>query len=217
MGGVVFLCCYLFDMGCPALELAHLCMERGLSLEIEISGRALAVSSYVGPGGLWWPNVLNSALPPRRLRPDTRHQDPVSHTETTRKNLHLHRGWKFAEGWEFESSEQGQRSKHSKNCFSRCRLQITYPAITWLHLLLADPLSLPWGLTCVWLQEGVTCLCSSAFLDSSWQPHLDSTAPDYWFIIKGTTQEQPNGRDAQGKVCEASMLSPGCHPPTTST
>ena len=36
----------------------------------------------MGSGGLWWPNVLNSALSPQRLRPDTRpeHQDPVSHT-----------------------------------------------------------------------------------------------------------------------------------------
>ena len=33
-------------------------------------------------GGLWWNNVLNSALPPQRHRPDTwpEHQDPVSHT-----------------------------------------------------------------------------------------------------------------------------------------
>ena len=32
------------------------------------------------PGGLWWSNVLNSDLPPQRLRPDTwpEHQDPVS-------------------------------------------------------------------------------------------------------------------------------------------
>ena len=36
----------------------------------------------MGLGGLWWSNVLNSALPPQTLRPDTRpgHQDPVSHT-----------------------------------------------------------------------------------------------------------------------------------------
>ena len=35
----------------------------------------------MGPGGLWWFNVLNSALPPQTLRPDTQpeHQDPVSH------------------------------------------------------------------------------------------------------------------------------------------
>ena len=35
----------------------------------------------MGPGGLWWSNVLNLALLPQRLRPDTRleHQDPVSH------------------------------------------------------------------------------------------------------------------------------------------
>ena len=31
--------------------------------------------------GLWWANVLNSALPPQRHRPDTQteHQDHVSH------------------------------------------------------------------------------------------------------------------------------------------
>ena len=34
------------------------------------------------PGGLRWTNVLNLALPPQRLRPDTKpeHQDPISHT-----------------------------------------------------------------------------------------------------------------------------------------
>ena len=33
------------------------------------------------PGGVWWTNVLNLALPPQRHRPDTRteHEDPVSH------------------------------------------------------------------------------------------------------------------------------------------
>ena len=32
-------------------------------------------------GDLWWSNVLNSALPHQKLRPDTQpeHQDPVSH------------------------------------------------------------------------------------------------------------------------------------------
>ena len=36
----------------------------------------------MGLGGLWWTNVLNLALPPQRLRPDTRpeHQDLVSYT-----------------------------------------------------------------------------------------------------------------------------------------
>ena len=31
--------------------------------------------------GLWWTNVLNSALPPQRHRPDTQpeYQDPVNH------------------------------------------------------------------------------------------------------------------------------------------
>ena len=46
-------------------------MELGLGVESEISGRALADCYYMVSGGLWWSNVLNSALPPRRLRPDT--------------------------------------------------------------------------------------------------------------------------------------------------
>ena len=57
-------------------------MELGLSVGKEISGRAFAIRYYVGLGGLWWTNVLNLALPPQKLKPDTRpeHQDPVSHT-----------------------------------------------------------------------------------------------------------------------------------------
>ena len=57
-------------------------VELGLSIETEISGKALADWYYVGPGGLWWSNVLNSAHPPQRIRPATQpeHQDPVSHT-----------------------------------------------------------------------------------------------------------------------------------------
>ena len=69
-------------MGCPALELAGRWVELGLSVEMEISGKAVTDWYYEGPGGLWWSSVLNSALLPQRLRPDTcpEHQDPVSHT-----------------------------------------------------------------------------------------------------------------------------------------
>ena len=69
-------------MGCPALELAGHWVELGLSVEMEISRRAPTDWYYVGLGGLWWTNVLNSALPPQKLRPDPwlEHQDPVSHT-----------------------------------------------------------------------------------------------------------------------------------------
>ena len=42
MGGVVFLSCHLFGMGCQALELAGRWVELGLSVEMEISGRGLA-------------------------------------------------------------------------------------------------------------------------------------------------------------------------------
>ena len=57
-------------------------MELDLNVETEISGRALSDWYYEELGGLWWANVLNLALPPQRLRPDTQleHQDPVSHT-----------------------------------------------------------------------------------------------------------------------------------------
>ena len=56
-------------------------MELGLNVEMEISGRSFAIWYYMEPGGLWWTNVLNSALPPQRHRPHSRaeHQDPVSH------------------------------------------------------------------------------------------------------------------------------------------
>ena len=55
-------------------------MELGLSVEMEISERAFTICYYGGPGGLWWTNVLNLALPPQRLRPDKwlEHQDCVS-------------------------------------------------------------------------------------------------------------------------------------------
>ena len=57
-------------------------MEVGVSVDMEISGRAFTVWYYMELGGLWWTNVLYSALPPQRHRPDTRSepQDPVSHT-----------------------------------------------------------------------------------------------------------------------------------------
>ncbi|KAJ8792526.1 hypothetical protein J1605_019745 [Eschrichtius robustus] len=38
---------------------------------MEISGRAFAVWYYMELGGLWWTNVLNSALSPQSHRPDT--------------------------------------------------------------------------------------------------------------------------------------------------
>ena len=43
----------------------------------------------MGPGGLWWSSVLNSALPPQTLRPDTRtgHQDSVSTRLAVRSRL----------------------------------------------------------------------------------------------------------------------------------
>ena len=81
MCGFFSLSCYLFGMGCAALELAGCWVEVGLSIETEISRRALAVWYYMGLGGLWWSNVLNSALlseaqawhPARAPRPSQPH------------------------------------------------------------------------------------------------------------------------------------------------
>ena len=69
-------------------------MELGLSVEMEISGRALADSYYMGLGGFWWSSVLNSALPPQRHRPDTRpeQQDPVSHTAQKKREKKKKKG-----------------------------------------------------------------------------------------------------------------------------
>ena len=41
----------------------------------------------MGPGGLWWTNVLNLALSPQRFRPDTQpeHLDPASHLAQKKK------------------------------------------------------------------------------------------------------------------------------------
>ena len=68
-------------MGCSTLELSGHWVELGLSVEMKISGRALADWYYMGLGCFWLSNVLDSALPLRRLRSDTRleHQDPASH------------------------------------------------------------------------------------------------------------------------------------------
>ena len=51
-------------------------VELGLSVEMEISGRAFAIWYYMELGGLWWTNVLNSALPPQSHRPDTLYTPP---------------------------------------------------------------------------------------------------------------------------------------------
>ena len=49
---------------------------------------------YFGLGGLWWINVLNSALPPQRLQPDIRpeHQNLVSHTTQKKREKKRKKG-----------------------------------------------------------------------------------------------------------------------------
>ena len=59
-------------------------------------------------GGLWWTNVLNSALPPQRHRPDSQleQQDPVSYTAQKKREIK-----KKERGGEREREREGERKK----------------------------------------------------------------------------------------------------------
>ena len=65
----------------------------------------------MGPGGLWWSNVLNSALPPQRLRPDTwpEQKDPVSHTAQKKREEERKEGRK-----EGKKERKKERKKENK-------------------------------------------------------------------------------------------------------
>ena len=67
------------------------------------------------PGGLWWTNVLNLALPPQRHRSDTRpeHQDPVSHTAQKKREKRKRERERGREG-EREKGIKGERKKGRK-------------------------------------------------------------------------------------------------------
>ena len=69
----------------------------------------------MGLGGLWWTNVLNSALPPQRLRSDTRpeHQDPVSHTAQKKREERKKEGKEERER-EREGEREGGRKEGKK-------------------------------------------------------------------------------------------------------
>ena len=80
-------------------------MELGLSVEIEISGRSFTVGYYVEPGGLWWTNVLNLALPPQRHRPTPgQSMEPLSATW-----LRIKREGGREGGRERESEREGRK------------------------------------------------------------------------------------------------------------
>ena len=70
-------------------------------------------------GGLWWTNVLNLALPPQSLRPDTRleHQDPVSHTAQKKREKERKRDRereRERERWR-EGGREGERKKERES------------------------------------------------------------------------------------------------------
>ena len=51
----------------------------------------------MGPGSFQWSNVLDSALPPQRLRPYTwpEHRDPASHTAQKKRKREKHKNKKM--------------------------------------------------------------------------------------------------------------------------
>ena len=72
------------------------------------------------PGSLWWTNVLNSALPPQRHRPDSwlEHQDPVIHTSKNKREKERRRKEREKERKrerEREGGREGGREKGRKN------------------------------------------------------------------------------------------------------
>ena len=69
----------------------------------------------MGLGGLWWSNVLNSALPSERLRPDTQleHQEPVSHTAQKKREKMKERK-KEREGGREGGRKEGRKEEGGK-------------------------------------------------------------------------------------------------------
>ena len=74
----------------------------------------------MGPGGLWWTNILNLALPPQSLRSDTRleHEDPVSHTAQRKKEKKKERkkeSEREKEGGREEEKKEGRKKERKNN------------------------------------------------------------------------------------------------------
>ena len=65
LGRSVIPSCWLFGMRCPALESAGSCGEPGLGVNVATSGRTHADYYSLGPGILWWSNILDLMHPPR--------------------------------------------------------------------------------------------------------------------------------------------------------
>ena len=68
------------------------------------------------PGGLWWTNVLISALLPQRLRPDTwpEHQDPVNHTAQKKREEGREGGRESKSKRKKERKEERERKKEQE-------------------------------------------------------------------------------------------------------
>ena len=65
LGRSVIPSCWLFGTRCPALESAGSCVEPGLGVNVGTSGRTHADYYSLGPGILWWPNILDLTHLPR--------------------------------------------------------------------------------------------------------------------------------------------------------
>ena len=69
-----------------------------------------------GAGGLWWTNVLISALPPQRHKPDTwpEHQDPVSHMAQKKREKERKKERKKEGRKEGKKERKKERKKENK-------------------------------------------------------------------------------------------------------
>ena len=65
LGRSVIPSCWLFGTRCPALESAGSCVEPGLGVNVGTSGRTHADYYSLGPGILWWSNILDLTHLPR--------------------------------------------------------------------------------------------------------------------------------------------------------
>ena len=87
-------------------------------------------------GGLWWTNVLNSALPPQRHRPDTwpEHEDPVSHKtlkkrekeERKKRKKERTKGKKERKKEEREEGRKEERKKEKKRKLLKLKIFKNY-------------------------------------------------------------------------------------------
>ena len=145
----VLLVCWHWVSQCQqtCLQLACHWVELGLSIEMEMSGRALADWYYLGPGGLWWSNVLNLAIPPLvhqagAPRPCQPHGWLVGYifcegpSESSKRNWSSYPGvvlWPFTPGYSKKNNTTAKPEKKfpcgAYHCFTAQNMHDTFKSL----------------------------------------------------------------------------------------